>query len=254
MRHLIIADTQCKPNHDLSYMTAIGNYIVAKKPDVVIHIGDHWDFPSLSSYDKGTKAAEGRRLKADIEAGNEGLTMLLQPLWDAQAQAKSNKKKAYTPRMIFCTGNHEHRFDRLANDQPELAGFVGVDTLPIAEFGFEVYPFQKPVVIDGISYVHYLANPMTGKPYGGTALNMLKNVGESFVVGHKQTLDVAMRPTLNGAMQIGIVNGACYPHDEDYKGFQGNFHFRGITVLNEVADGFGAPMFVSLNYMMSKYL
>ena len=101
--------------------------------------------------------------------------------------------------------------------------------------------------------MHYLANPMTGKPYAGNALNQLKTVGRSFVVGHKQVLDIAIRPTLDGKQQIGIVNGACYPFDESYKGFQGNSHWRGLTVLHEVEDGFAAPMFVSLDYLKRKY-
>ena len=47
-RHLVIADTQCKPEVSLNYMGYIGEYIADKKPDAIIHIGDHWDFPSLS--------------------------------------------------------------------------------------------------------------------------------------------------------------------------------------------------------------
>lgn len=252
-RHIIIADTQCKPGQDLSYMTAIGNYLAAKRPDVIVHIGDNYDFESLSSYDKGKKSFEGRRLKADIEAGNKGLELMLQPIWNLQAQQRRFRKKVYSPRLVFCTGNHEHRFDRLSEDMPELDGFVGVETLNLEKYGFEVYPFLKPVEIDGIFYVHYLANPFSGKPYGGTAMSILKTVGRSFVVGHKQTLDIAIRPSLDGKMQIGIINGACYLHDEGYKGPQGNYHFRGITVLNEVEEGFGNPMMVSLDYLIKKY-
>ena len=40
---------------------------------------------------------------------------------------------------------------------------------------------------------------------------------------------------------------------EAYKGFVGNNHFRGITVLHEVDDGFATPMFVSLDYMKDKF-
>jgi hypothetical protein len=253
VKHAIIADTQNKPNEDLSYMGYIGEYLVDKKPDVIVHIGDHYDFPSLSSYDKGKKSFEGRRLIEDLKAGRAGMDALLKPIRDLQEQQRRNRKKVYTPRMVFCVGNHEHRADRFANDNPEFEGFVGVEQLGLEQDGWEVYPFLKPAVIDGISYVHYLANPFTGKPYGGSALNQLKNVGKSFVVGHKQLLDCAIRPTLNGEMQIGIVNGACYPFDEAYKGAQGNFHFRGLTMLHEVKDGFGLPSFVSLDYIMDKY-
>ena len=244
----IVADTQCKPGEDLHYMRCLGMFLADKKPDVIVHIGDAIDFPSLSSYDKGKLSFEGRRLKEDIKAGLDGLYAMLNPVYKVIADDPS-----YSPRLVFCTGNHEDRFDRLANDMPELKGFVGIETLGLERMGWEVYPYLKPCVIEGINFVHYLANPFTGKPYGGSALNQLKNVGASFVVGHKQVLDVAMLPTLDGKMRIGIINGSCYPFDESYKGFQGNNHFRGVTVLNEVKDGFGLPSFASLDYIMQKY-
>ena len=154
---------------------------------------------------------------------------------------------------MFCLGNHEERLDRYVNEHPELQGTLGTDKLPFAEYGWEVHPFLKPVEIEGIFFVHYLANPMSGKPYGGSAMNILKTVGRSFVVGHKQCLDVAIRPTIDGKQQLGIVNGACYDHFESYKGYSGNNHFRGLTVLHECSDGFAVPMFVSLDYMKEKY-
>lgn len=249
----IIGDTQVKPGHDLSYITHIGKYLADKKPDVIVCIGDWFDFESLSSYDRGKRSFEGRRLLADIEAGTSAMDMLLEPIKKLQQSQRYFKKKVYSPRMVFTMGNHEDRFDRVANDMPEFEGFVGMDTLNLEQWGWEVYPFLKPVEIDGIYFVHYLANPMTGKPYSGTALAQLKTVGNSFVVGHKQVLDIAIRPTLDGKMQLGIINGAAYPHDEDYKGFQGNNHFRGIIMLNEVADGFALPVPVSLNYLERKY-
>lgn len=251
--HLIIGDTQNKPSQDLSYMSSIGKFIADKKPDVIVHIGDGFDFESLSSYDKGTKSFEGRRLRDDIDAGVRGLELLMEPIKELQKLQEEGGEDVYSPQMVYTLGNHEERLDRLVENTPELVGMFGTDLLPISDFGFEVFPYLKPAEIDGINYVHFLANPFTGKPYGGNALNQLKNVGNSFVVGHKQTLDVCIRPTLNGKMQIGVINGACYPFDEKYKGYQGNTHFRGITVLHEVKDGFGLPMFVSLDYIMDKY-
>lgn len=252
--HMIIADTQCKPGVSLDYMTHVGKYIVEKRPDVLVHIGDHFDFESLSSYDKGKRVMEGRRLVADIEAGQEGMRLLMAPLLRLQEQQRRFRKKVYTPRMIFCTGNHEARFDRMANDNPELDGFVGTDTLNLEQYGWEVQPFLKPKEVDGIYYVHYLMNPMNGRPRAGTAAAQLKAVGSSFVVGHKQVLDIAIGDNqLDGKFKIGIINGACYEHDEAYKGFQGNNHFRGLTILHEVEDGFGIPMPVSLRYLKEKY-
>ena len=253
MKIAIIADTQAKPGISLDYLSWIGEYLTDKRPDVIVHIGDHYDFEALSSYDKGKKSFEGRRLKADIEAGNKGMECLLAPIKTLQQKQRYFKKKVYNPRLVYCLGNHEDRFDRLANDNPELDGFVGIETLNLTQWGWEVYPFLKPVEIEGIYFVHYLSNPFNGRPYGGTAMSQLKTVGKSFVCGHKQTLDVAIRPTLCGRMQIGIINGAAYIHDESYKGYQGNNHFRGITLLHNVKDGYGDPMFVSLQYMKERY-
>ena len=243
LKIIVVADTQCKPTEDLSYMDWVGMYIRDKRPDVVVHIGDNWDCPSLSMYDKGKKSFEGRRLKADLEAGTEGLRRLTQHALSGEHQ----------PRLVFCMGNHEERIDRLAENMPELDGFVGTEILPLAELGWEVYPFLQPVEIGGVFFVHYLANPFSGKPYGGAALNQLKHVGRSFVVGHKQCLDIAIRNDLSGRQQIGIINGACYPFDEAYKGPQGNAHFRGIVVLHEVEEGSALPMPVSLKYLEQRY-
>lgn len=253
-KHLIIADAQVKPGADLSYITALGNYIAEKKPDVIINIGDWWDMESLSSYDKGKRSFEGRRVKADIDIGHDAMQALMKPIVKLQMSQKHFKKKLYSPEMHFTIGNHEERIDRFAEDNPEFEGFIGTELLNLEQYGWNVHPFLKPVEIDGIYYVHFLSNPMTGRPYSGTAMSQLKTVGKSFVVGHKQVLDVAIRPTLDGNMQIGIINGAYYPHFEQYKGYTGNNHFRGITVLHEVKDGFGVPMFVSLEYLMNNYL
>ena len=241
---VIIADTHAQSEEDLEYLLWIGKYIADKKPDIIVHIGDHFDMPSLSSYDKGTSKIEGKRLYKDIEAGVEGFKLL---------NLELEKHKDYHPRKVFCLGNHEERLDRYVNEHPELQGTLGTDKLPFAKYGWEVHPFLKPVEIEGIFFVHYLANPMSGKPYGGSAMNILKTVGRSFVVGHKQCLDIAIRPTIDGKQQLGIVNGACYDHFESYKGFTGNNHFRGLTVLHECSDGFAVPMFVSLDYMREKY-
>lgn len=252
-RILVIGDTQVKPGHDLSYISHIGEYIVDKRPDIIVCIGDWFDFESLSSYDRGKKSFEGRRLIEDIKAGNNAMELLFAPIRRLQAQQKRFKKKIYDPRLVFCHGNHEDRFDRVANDMPEFAGFVGTETLKLEQYGWEVYDYLQPVEIEGIYFVHYLANPFTGRPYSGTAMGQLKQVGRSFVVGHKQCLDIAIRPTLDNKMQLGIINGASYPHDEGYKGFQGNNHFRGVMLLNEVEDGFALPCPVSLDFLKKKY-
>lgn len=201
----VIGDTQCKQGIDNTYMHWIGAYIARKKPDIIVHIGDHYDMASLSTYDKGQLSAEGRRVRADIAAGDEGLDILEQYI-----QSVPN----YSPRKVVTLGNHEERIDRYVSTHPELHGFMGTEFLAFSKYGWEVQPFLKPIDICGINFVHYLANPMTGKPFGGTALNRLKNVGESYVMGHQQVFDYAERPLqLSGRKQLGMIVGACLTPD-----------------------------------------
>ena len=71
--HIVIPDVQTKadvPNHHLEW---VGNYLVEKKPDVVVCIGDFADMPSLSSYDRGKRAAENQRYQYDIEAARDAM-------------------------------------------------------------------------------------------------------------------------------------------------------------------------------------
>ena len=90
---LIIADTQVKPTESLEYILWIGKYIHDTKPDIILMIGDWWDFPSLSSYDKGKASSEGRRFVDDLTAGNKGLELL---------ELEINKDPSYKPRKVFC--------------------------------------------------------------------------------------------------------------------------------------------------------
>lgn len=241
----VIADTQCKQGISLDYMHWVGSYIKRKKPDIIVHIGDHYDMASLSTYDKGQLSAEGKRVKADIEAGDKGIEII---------ESYIAQVKGYNPRKVVTLGNHEDRIDRFVNYNPAFEGFIGTDKLAFSKHGWEVYKFLQPVKICGINFVHYLQNPMTGKPLGGTALNRLKTVGESFVMGHQQVYDPAQRPLqLSGGCQIGIIVGACYEHDEGYKGIQGNHHFRGCVMLYECADGYAMHKAITLQHMKEVY-
>ena len=112
MKHMIIPDTQVKPGSSLKHLEWAGKYAVEKKPDVIVHIGDHWDMPSLSSWDVGKKSFEGRRYKDDIESGIEGMREFMKPIWKEQERLRRNKEKQWRPRLVFCLGNHENRIER----------------------------------------------------------------------------------------------------------------------------------------------
>lgn len=236
----------------MDHLGWIGQYALDRRPDVLVHLGDHWDMPSLSSYDKGKKSMEGRRYKADVEAGNEAWAALNDPIdtFNARMKKTDHLSRRYRPEKHLLRGNHEHRIIRATELDAQLDGVIGYDDLESP--GWTVHDFLKPVDIDGVVFAHYFANRGTGKPLGGMAATRLKQLGHTFVQGHQQVLEVAVRYVLD-KQQWGIVAGAAYMHQEDYLGYQGNAHWRGIVVLHEVADGGFDPMFVSLDYLCRRY-
>lgn len=256
MRILVIPDTQTKPDVPINHLRCLGKYIVDKKPEVVVHLGDHFDLPSLSSYDKkGSKSFEGRRYVSDIAAGIKAMGEMLAPLTEYNATQVRNKKRKYRPRMIFLMGNHEDRINRAVEDDPKLEGVIGVQDFDLESFGWEVHPYMDVVEVEDILFSHVFVNTssLLKNVLGGTIDNKLKAIGQSFVMGHQQQLQFGNRYLNCGKQHIGIVAGAFYQHNEDYMGPQGNHHWRGCVMLNEVADGAADPMFLSLNYFLRKY-
>lgn len=252
--HLVIPDTQVKEDVPLHHLEACGNYIVEKQPDVIVHIGDHWDMPSLSSYDRGKKASEGRRVLKDIEAGQRAMEVLLTPLWQLQARQRANKKKVYSPEMHFTIGNHEERILRHVESNPELEGSLGIESLGIEEYGWTAHEYLRPVTIDGVSYAHYFYNPNSGRPYGGQIGNKLNKIKSSFTMGHQQGLQIATETNNTGKKMWGLVAGSFYLHDEGYKGPQGNDHWRGLVLKHNVQDGDYSPVIVNMDYLLQRYL
>jgi len=251
VKHLVLPDVQAKPGSDFNYLRAAGNYIVEKKPDVIVCIGDFTDFPSLSSYDRGLKSFEGRNYKDDIWAAREAMDALLEPLYAEQARLKRNKEKQYSPRMVMTLGNHENRVNRVVNEDRKLEGLVSVDDLPYQDW--EVFPFLQVVTIDGIAYSHYFTSGVMGRPIT-TAQALLTKKHMSCFAGHQQGRQIAYSRRADGKEMTAIIAGSFYEHDEDYLGEQGNQHWRGLYMLHEVNDGAFDEMAVSIRFLKENYL
>lgn len=252
MRHIIIPDVQAKPGQDFSFLSWIGKYIADKKPDVIVQIGDFADMPSLSSYDVGKKSFEGRRYSDDVEATQHAMSLLVAPIHKERVRLETNKKKRWNPKMILTLGNHENRIDRAIENDRKLDGLISVDDLDYTSYGWKVFPFLEPVVVDGICYSHYLCSGVMGRPITSARMLLTKK-HMSCVVGHQQGRDVAYSHRGDGKQITAIIAGSCYLHDEGYLNQQTNSHWRGIVVLNEVEDGTFDEMFVSIDYLRSKY-
>ena len=133
-KHLLIPDCQLKVGVPMDHLTALGNYIIDQKPDVIINIGDFADMPSLSTYDRGTKTAEGARYQEDIDATFEGMEKLLEPIKAYNRHAALGHRAVYRPDMVLTLGNHENRINRHVNANPDLEGKLSVDDLPYTDW------------------------------------------------------------------------------------------------------------------------
>ena len=252
MKHLNIPDTQVKPNTPIDHLNWAGQYAVKMRPDVIVHIGDHWDMESLSSYDKGKKSFEGRRYTKDIEAGIVGMETFLKPIRDEQSRLRRNKEKQWNPRLVFTLGNHENRITRAIENDPMLDGLIGFKDFKLEEMGWEVIPFLEVVVIDGIAYAHYFTSGIMGRPVS-SARNMLSKKMQSCIMGHVQDRDIAFGRRADGTNLLGLFAGIFYQHDEDYLTAQTNGSWRGVWILNEVWKGGCDELPVSINYLRNKY-
>lgn len=243
--HLVIPDGQVRPGVNTDHWEHIGNYIVEKQPDPIVNIGDMYDLPSLSHYDKGKLEAEGRRYVKDVAAGRAAMERLLKPIDDYNRTAKVK----YKPRMVFTLGNHEHRVTRVCDDNPAFAGKFDIDDLGIQDYGWEQIPFLKIIKIDGIEYCHYFTSGVMGRPCASAA-TLLRERQCSATQGHVQHTDIAMHKK---TQQTALFAGTCYTHDENYLGAQGNSQRRQIIVKHEVDEGKYDLMMVSLAFLKKAY-
>lgn len=245
MKIIVIPDTQVRPGVRTDHLEWAGRYIAEKQPDVVVHLGDHWDMPSLSSYDKGKGSAEGRRVARDIGAGNDALRRLTECIGTKSI------------RTVLLRGNHEERLERYVNDHPELGGAIGYHQFNDLALGWEVVPFLQPVEFGGVAFAHYFPRGSDGnvgqtKRGAPSARAQLLREMQSCVAGHRQGLDLAVHT--NGKRTLrSIIAGSFYQHSEGYLSPQGNHHWRGILMLCDVKQGNFNLCEVSLDYLRKKY-
>lgn len=238
--HIVIPDGQVREGVNTDHWEWIGNYIAEKKPDNIINIGDFWDMPSLSVYDKGKLPFEGRRYVKDIKAGRDAMEKLLKPI---------RAVKGYKPKMDFTEGNHEYRATRVVDSSPEYVGKIDRADFGIEEYGWDFHPFLKVIKRDGIEYSHYFTSGVMGRPVNSAAV-LLRERQCSATMGHVQHMDIAIHKK---TLQTALFCATCYSHDESYLGPQGNSQKRGIIVKHEVEEGRYDILTVSLNYLKKAY-
>lgn len=250
-RHLVIPDCQVKPGVPTDHLVWAAKYAAIKKPDVIVNLGDFYDLPSLSSWDKGKLASHGKYLQDDLDAGEAGLKLFHDTL-------KKHAPKGYKPRLHVVKGNHEIRLYRHVESNPELNKSFGDHSFAFKKYGWTEHDFLDPVEINNVTYCHFfplsangrVTNSRNGAP---SALAQVRRMMRNCVAGHAQGLDTASIQT-PGRIIRGIIAGSYYIHSEKYIPKIGDTYWKGLLLLNDLRPESGFDLCeVSMDYLRRRF-
>ncbi|SVC46836.1 uncharacterized protein METZ01_LOCUS299690 [marine metagenome] len=239
--HLIIPDAHAHYQYDNQRFEWLGDFILDRKPEVIVHLGDFADMPALSKHGEGL-SFEGRRLKEDVEVTHDALKRMWGPVNKYNARRRKNKDKQYRPRKVITLGNHEDRINRHCEEHPALSEWLDISILNYENYFDEIHPYRVPVTIDQISYSHFFATGVSGRPISGENIGraLCGKLHASCVQGHSHVFDHAERVTATGQRIFGLSAG-CYVHPdyvEDWCRGTVQYWWRGIVILHDI-DGEG---------------
>lgn len=249
--HLVIPDSHAHPSYDNKRFEWLGKLILDLKPDVVVHLGDFSDMPSLSSYDVGTKGFEGKRYSKDVECAIDAQERMFHPLRRA-------KKKL--PQMEMLIGNHEYRINRaISYNAAQLDGVISIDDLQYKKFGWNVTPYRGGTpgirTIDGINYAHFFTSGVMGRAISGIhpAYQLLSKQYQSCTQGHTHTTDYCLRTNAAGQFIQGMVAGVYQDWEADFAGVANDLWWRGVIMKRRVMNGTYDPEWIGLDAIKEAY-
>lgn len=247
---LVIPDIHCTVEEDNSRADWLSRFIIEVKPDIVVNMGDQFDMPSLSSYDKGKRSFHGRSFKDDLESGLEFHDRLWGPI-------RATKKKL--PYRVVLEGNHEHRIERALDLSPELEGTIGFRDYDFDTYYNDVIRYEggTPGIIslEGVLFAHYFISGVMGRPMGGRwpAKAILEANKESSVQSHIHTLDYATNITQGNKVLHAAVVGCYHEKVPGWAGNIGRFWRPGVALLNDCRDGDFDFQWVGINKLKEEY-
>lgn len=202
------------------------------------------------SYDRGTKAFQGRTYKADVEAHYD----FQERLWAPSRQAKKRM-----PRRVTLIGNHEQRIDRAIQIQPELEGVISYKDLNLDRWYTDVvhYDGATPgsIEIDGVTYAHYLVSGISGRPIYGEhhGYSLLAKNHSSCTVGHSHTLDYCIRTRADGSKIMGLSAGVFVDYRPSFAGSASNLWNSCVIKKTFIKPGVYDIEVVSLEKLRKEY-
>ena len=259
---LFFTDSHTEVDQDLVRFHALGNYIAEHKPDTVISGGDFLTLESLSAWDLNKRGKmEGKRFKEEIDQGRLAIDMLMDPITNVQRAQRASKKKIYSPNLLYIEGNHEERYTRYQDLNPEVMGIVDIrEAIGLNAHGWGWVPYRETYYHMGCGFTHI---PMNGnnQPLSGQRLhiNAATDSVEPIFYGHTHTLNVTSIARHGSSdEQVFAINGGIFSEVvPDYaKGSKAIKNWwRGFLMIEHLDDkGNFDFSVVSLNRLMKEYI
>jgi hypothetical protein len=248
--HLIIPDPHAHPDVPNDRADWIGRLILDTRPDVVVNLGDMWDFPSLSSYEKGQKSFWGRAYHKDLKAGLD---------FDRRLWAPIREAKRRHPFKVFIEGNHENRLKRLLQLQPELDGTVSFEDLGLRKNYDVIVEYTGTntpglIEIDGILYSHFVISGVQGRALSSIHLgyNLIQKKHCSVTVGHNHTFSYDVQNTGSRTLH-GLCAGTLQTYVPEWAGEVAHLWRHGVILKHDVHDGDYDLEWISLARLKREY-
>jgi len=240
IKALIIGDSHATPQSPNRRFEWLGNFIVEQQPDLIVSIGDMADMSTLSSYDKGTKAAWGKTYKADVASVRDAQAKLFGPTQKYNNTQGKKKKAGYHPHTIHTLGNHDDgRYNTFLSKNPEFSEHISIKDLHYDEYWTDVVPYLDVATYSGVSFSHFFYNKSQRYPIP-SAKAVLSHNHCSSVWGHTHAFDYCMTYSISGRRLIAL-NPGCFLDTVDrgdtynYTGGQGDTRWwNGVTVLHDL--------------------
>ena len=224
---LTIGDCHTNDTQDLSRFNLLNKFILDKRPDVIVFIGDFLTLQCLSAWDANKRALmEGKRYYKEIAAGNKALDMAF-------------KNVEYSPEIIFIEGNHEDRLTRYLEKDPTFSGAVSVPKdLRLEERGIKFIPYREYYHVNGVGFTHIPFNKV--REIGG--VNISRKASQvtvsSVIFGHTHNQELAhvWKPGMPHLQDIYCL-GAFFEEIEKYMEGRISEYWRGLSLLNMWKEG-----------------
>lgn len=231
---LVIPDYHAIPGVDNNRAHALGQYASQPCWDIIVCLGDWWDFPSLCRWSSRSDH-EGARVEADYIAGVEAMDIFMTYL-----KAKKKKRK----QLEFFMGNHDIRPEAICKDRPEFKGAFDRLYSPrkyLERLGWSITDFEEGKMIQGFMCSHHFPSGVMGKPIGGenVAKSLCSKLKMSAIVGHSHLKDYKDETRSDGSRIHGI-NAGCFIHPTHKEGWNKSvrhMYWLGVVELWNAKDG-----------------